>query len=97
MQNPDTMTSLFDNLKAEATKLVMGGGKKKKSSKKASKKSSKKASPSSSATWHSTGRKVRLANGTEKTVWVNSETRERRVRKMVHRNGQVVASYVRYN
>jgi hypothetical protein len=94
MQTPDTMTNLFENLKAEATKLVMGGGKKKKASKKTSKKTSKKAT--SSATWHSTGRKVRLANGTEKTVWVNSETRERRVRKMVHRNGQVVASYVRY-
>jgi hypothetical protein len=83
------MADIFSTIKstaASALSPMTGGGKKR---------TANKTKSASACEWHSTGRKVKLSNGDEKTVWVNDK-RERRVRKMVHRNGRVIASYVKF-
>ena len=84
-----TMNSTIKSATASLAPMTGGGKKRKVVKRKAA------SSPASSCEWHSTGRKAKLPNGEVKTVWTNDK-REKRVRKMVHRNGKLVASYVKY-
>ena len=50
---------------------------------------------SASAKWTLSKRKATLKDGSVKSLWQNSVTRELRVKKMVTRGGHKVASYVK--